>query len=387
MASEPGPYDRLAEAAAQVAAARAADKDAFMYAGVAGVVVFFWLSGSEYLGEAWAVPAVVVAFAVVYRVAKVVLYRNRGLGRLPLFGSLLPSSVPLSDGPADSSGPEGTAGTLLAPEEPPSAYVPRLAFTRTPPDAAIILAKHVAVDTLRAGRANTPSDDLPLGVLLVTSDGLAFLPEARDHLENLIGDVPAGLVGKLAGQLLPPVERLQAMKDVLELYDSPPPLSEWILVALKQKHAFVIGWGDLVGVHASPASLVLTRRNDAEETSFKLLTDGSQLVTGLMQCRIAADLQETVLEFVLRPRFQELLPQVEAELAASAPGKDAAELKAQAQEVAGEQTMRWFSETTPALEDLVREKMQPALAGYAQLPGVVAHQPWLFAAGRTAGTQ
>lgn len=377
MASEPDPYDRLAEAAARVATARASDKDALWIAGLAGGGAFLWLSTIEKLEEAWALLVIVGAFGLAYRIAKIVLYRMRGLGQLSLFGNLLPSSVPLTDAPGAATGSDDASAIPLAPEVR-SATVARLPFTRTPPDVAVVLSELLAVETLRAGRVGTANDDLPLGVLMVTSAGLAFMPEARGKLEDMFGDIPGALVGDFAGKLLPPLEQLQGIKDAMEIVETPPKLSEWMDTALAQKHAFVIAWGDLVGVVASPVSVLLERRSDAGEAAFRMLIDGSQLVTALMQRRIGTELREAVTEFVLRPKFDELLPQVQAELANAPPSETGEDSETRARNIAAERTMLWFAEAPP-VEPLLREKMQPALEGYASVPGVVAQQPWLFA--------
>lgn len=378
MTNEPDPYDRLLEAANRVAAARASDKDALWIAGLAGGGVFLWLSDAEKLEEPWTLLAIVTAFGVVYRIAKVILYRQRGLGWLPLFGSLLPSSVPLTSEPAREGESATVATASPAHVEPRSASVPRLPSTRTPPDAAVVGADLLAVETLRAGRSDTKDEDLPLGVLMVTSAGIAFLPEARDQLESMFGDIPGALLGELAGELLPPVQHLKSLQDFHEAFDPPPPLAEWMQRSLRQKHAFVIAWGDLVGAMASPVATLLERRTDEGDSSFRLLTDESGLVTALMQRRLVTEMREIVLEHIIRPKARELLPAVEKEMADEG---DAADRQTRARTEAAVRAGQWYLETSPPVEALLKAKLQPALEGYAQLPGLVEAEPGLFADG------
>ena len=356
----------LRDAAERVATARASDKYALWIAGVAAALSMLVMG--EALGSPWAIIVIATVFGGAYRVAKIALYRARGLGSLPLFGDLLPATVS-----ARSSSAPAASGASNVPQ-PRSALVPRLSFSRTWPAAWIVTAKIAGVETLRGGRLDTATQDLPLGVLLVTARGLAFLPEARGPLEALIGDIPAGVVTQLAGAVFKPIEHLNRWQDVLEATREPPTLVEWMDTALAQKHAFAISWGDLTGVLVGATHTVLTRETADGTREDVIIMDASPEWPGvLMQQRIVADLEGAVLAKVLQPKYDELLPEVRAARATTS--------ETDVGDETWRRTIAWFSTTKPPLETAVREAMAGALDGYAMLPNVVANQPWLFPSG------
>lgn len=354
-------FNPLLDAAERVAAARRSDKDALWIAGAAAG--FTVLSLGEALGSAWAVMVIAAAFGLGYRIGKIVLYRVRGLGWLPLFGDLLPQTV----SPGSRSAPAAPAAMQVR-----SALVPRLAFAQTWPAAWIVVSEMAGATTLRGGRADTEPQNMPLGVLLLTERGLAFLPEARGKLEELIGDVPAGVVTEVAGTLFEPIEFVESWKDRMEAMEAPRTLADWMAKALAQKNAFGISWGDLTGVMVGVSHTVLTRQTaDGAQEDF-LILDNSAWPGVLMQKRIVADLKDAMRTKVLQPKIDELLPTVRTQLA----GRSEDEIG----EEALRRAMAWLKETPAAQkEQAVRDAMTPALEGYSFLPNVVANQPWLFA--------
>jgi hypothetical protein len=352
----------LKNAAERVAAARASDKDALWIAGAAAGIALLLLD--ENLGEPWAIIVLAAAFGGAYRIAKIALYRMRGLGWLPLFGDLLPHTV----SPVTDAAPAPLASVV---QQPRSALVPRLPFSVTWHAAWIATAKIVGVTTLRGGRTGTNYQDLPLGVFLLTERGLAFLPEARGKLEELVGEIPAAVITQIGSTLFEPVEFVERWNNTLEAIEQAPTLAEWMQKALASKHAFAISWGDLTGVVVGATHTLLTRQTADGALDDFIILDASPSWPGvLMQKRIVADLKDVVFVKVLQPKSDELAPEVRRELATD----DAAEINAEA----SRRAMEWFSATKPPLEQLVLESMAPALEGYAMLPNVVTNQPWLF---------
>lgn len=357
--------DPLLDATARVSAARRSDKDALWIAGAAAGLTFLLLG--EAAAEGWAILVIVAAGGLAYRISKIVLYRVRGLGWLPLFGDLLPETVsPQQPQPANADAP----ATVSAPE-PRSALVPRLAFAQTWPASWIVVSETAGVTTLRGGRPDTDYRDLPLGVLLLTERGLAFLPEARGMLEERLGEIPAAVLTKVAGTLFEPIEFVESWKDRMEAMAPPPTLADWMAKALAQKHAFAISWGDLTGVMVGRTHTVLTRETaDGTREDFVIL-DASAWPGVLMQKRIVADLRDAMRVKVLKPKIDELLPTVRTQLAD------------RGEEEIGEEALRramvWLNETPPAQnEQTVKDAMAPVLEDYSIFPNIVANQPWLF---------
>lgn len=349
----------LKDAAERVVNARRSDKDALWAAGAAAGISIILLG--ENLGAPWAIIVIALAFGLAYRISKIILYRVRGLGWLPLFGNLLPHTVSASKA-AQPSAP--------GPVEPRSAQVARLSFSRTWPAAWIVTAPSAGVVTLRGGRGGK-HDDMPLGVFMFTERGLAFLPESRDKLEQLLGDIPAAIVTQVAGAVFEPIEKIEAWKDTFEMMEKPPTVAEWMEKALAQKQAFAISWGDLTSVMVGQTHTVLRRQTaDGAEEDFIILDASPGWPGVMMQRRIVADLKDVVFAKILRPKYDELLPAVRRELA----GKSEADVEA---ETSG-RAMAWFKETPPTMEKVVRDAMAEALEGYSWLPNVVAKQPWLF---------
>lgn len=351
--------DALRDAAERVAAARRSDKDALWIAGAAAGLTVIFLG--EALGSAWAVIVIALAFGLGYRIGKIALYRARGLGWLPLFGDLSPNTV------SPKSGAEAPAA-----EQVRSALVPRLAFAQTWPAAWIVVSEMHGATTMRGGRLDTDPRDLPLGVLLLTERGLAFLPEARGKLEELIGDIPAGVVTQVAGTLFEPIEVVESWKDRMEAMEQPRTLADWMAKALAQKHAFAISWGDLTGVTVGVSNTVLTRQTADGARGDFLILDNSAWPAVLMQKRIVADLRDAMRTKLVQPKIDELLPTVRTQLAGRGEGEIGQEALRRA--------MAWLEETPAAQkEQTVRDAMAPALEGYSFLPNVVANQPWVFA--------
>jgi hypothetical protein len=318
----------------------------------------------ENLGTPWAVIVIAAAFGGGYRISKIALYRARGLGWLPLFGNLLPSTV----SPSTGATPSQSASVV---QQPRSALVPRLPFSVTWHAAWIVTANIVGVTTLRGGHPGTNHQDLPLGVLLLTERGLAFLPEARGKLEELVGDIPAAVLTQIASSMFEPIEFVERWRNTLEVIEQAPTLAEWMEQALAQKHSFAISWGDLTGVMVGPSHTVLTRQTaDGAQDDFIILDASPSWPGVLMQRRIIADLKDVVFVKVLQPKYDELAPAVRRELATDS----AADINAET----SRRAMEWFTAAKPPLEELVLESMAPALEGYAMLPNVVANQPWLF---------
>lgn len=353
-------FNPLLDAAERVAAARRSDKDALWIAGAAAGLTVILLG--EALGSAWAIIVIAAAFGLGYRIGKIVLYRVRGLGWLPLFGDLLPQTV----SPGSSSAPAAPAAVQVR-----SALVPRLAFAQTWPASWIVVSEMHGATTLRGGRADTDAQNMPLGVLLLTERGLAFLPEARGKLEELIGDVPAGVVTQVAGTLFEPIEFVESWKDRMEAMAPPPTLADWMAKALAQKNAFAISWGDLTGVMVGRTHTVLTREtSDGTREDFVIL-DASAWPGVLMQKRIVADLKDAMRVKVLKPKIDELLPTVRTQLA----GRGEEEIG----EEALRRAMAWLNETPPAQnEQALKDAMAPVLEDYSIFPNIVANQPWLF---------
>lgn len=351
----------LLDAAERVAAARRSDKDALWFGGAAAGLTLVLLGAAA--AAAWAIIVIAAAFGLGYRISKIALYRARGLGWLPLFGDLLPQTVS-----AKSPAPAATAASSAP--QPRSALVPRLAFAQTWPAAWIVVSDMFGATTLRGGRPDTDARDLPLGVLLLTERGLAFLPEARSKLEELIGDVPAGVLTEVAGTLVEPIGYVGKWKDTMEAIAPPPTLADWMAKALAQRHAFAISWGDLTGVMVGGTYTVLTRNTaDGTREDF-LILDTSAWPGVLMQKRIVADLSDAMRTKVLLPKVEELLPTVRTQLA----GRGEDEIGQEALRRA----MAWLNETKPSTEQTVRDAMAPALEGYSFLPNIVTKQPWLF---------
>lgn len=356
--------DVLKDAAERVVTARFCDKTALWIAGGAAVLSVALLSD----GSPWALLAIVVSAVVVHRIAKIALYYTHGLGWLPLFGNLLPHTVSNTASPTKPASPSAAAATVV---EPRSALVPRLSFSQTWPAAWIVTANVTGAVTLRAGRADTKWDDMPLGVFMFTERGLAFLPESRDKLEQLIGEIPAAVVTQVASNLFEPVEYLERWQNTLEAIRPDPTLAEWMEKGLAQENAFAISWGDLTGVMVGRTHTVLTRRTvDGAQDDFIIL-DASPSWPGLMmQKRIVADLKDVVFVKLLQPKYDELLPTVRRELATKSEADIGAETSRRA--------MAWFKATVATTERFVRDAMGETLEGYSWLPNVVANQPWLF---------
>jgi hypothetical protein len=187
----------------------------------------------------------------------------------------------------------------------------------------VLLAKTIGVETLRGGRSGVEFRDLPLGVFLLTQRGLAFLPAARGKLDELIGEIPAATVTQVASQLFEPVEFAERIREVEEVTKEPPTLARWMDTALKQKHHFVIAWGDLTGVMLGREHMVLTRDSGTGEREDFIVLDASpSWPEGLMQQRIVTDLKEAVHAKILHPKYAELLLAVRAELKPGTPEKE-----------------------------------------------------------------
>lgn len=352
--------DALKDAAERVALARASDKDALWIAGLAALLAVALLDDD--LGSPWAIIVIAVAFAAAYRIAKIALYRARGLGWLPIFGNLLPHTVSPTV-PAASAAP--------AAPQPRSALVRRFSLAKTWPAESIVTAKTVGVVTVRAGRPGPHADEFPLGVFLLTEYGLAFLPESRGKLEELIGDIPAGVVTQVAGQIFEPLEYVERWHNTLEFLQEPPTLGEWVTRALEQKHAFAISWGDLTGVMVGQTHAVLSRRTaDGAEDDFVILDASPSWPGVLMEHRVFADMKDAVYATVLQPKYDELLPTVRKEFTT----QSEVDIKAET----WRRTIEWFTTTNPPVENQVRDAMAGILEDYESLPNVVANQPWLF---------
>lgn len=365
MDTDPG-TNALKDAAERVARARVCDRDA-VFIGISAGALAFPLVG-DYVHEGLSLLVMLVVGLIAHRLSKSVLYRVRGLGWLPLFGNALPDTVsPSMPTPQTTPASSETAATV---PEPRSALVPRLAFATTWPATWIVCGKVSGVVTLRGGLPGK-HDDMPLGVLLFTERGLAFLPESRDWLEEKLGELPAALATHVAGELFKPVQVAEAWKDRNEVMDQPKTLGEWVERALAQKNAFAISWGDLTSVMVGQTHTVLTRRTaDGAEEDFIIL-DASPSWPGLMmQKRIVADLMDVVFMKILQPKCDELLPAVRRELG----NKSEVDVRAEAMRRATD----WYKQAAPSMEKFVRDAMGETLEGYAWLPNVVANQPWLF---------
>lgn len=357
----------LAQIASRVAAAKRSDKDALWVGFGAGGLAFLLLG--PLAAAWWAIIAIAAAFALAYRIAKVVLYRVRGLARLSLFGDLQAKTVSPQ---ANEARAAPSAPAAQAPPEPRSALVPRLSFAPDVHPHEVLAAERGRAVTLCGGLPGTEFRDLPLGMFLFTQGGLAFLPEARGKLEELIGEIPAALAKEVAGELFETVKTVQNFHTAAELSKEPAPVAEWMATALRQKHHFVIAWGDLTGVMVGATHTVLSRETaEGAREDFIILDASRSWPSVLMQQRIMADLNEAVREFVLRPKYRALLPQVRAEMNAETPE---AEIHGEAERRA----RAWFSSTKPAIGPTVKEAMAPALEGYSFIPKVVENQPWLF---------
>ncbi len=357
------------EAAERVEAAKAADKDA-LWIGSSGAGLAVIVLVSAALASAWwAVIVIAIAFALPYRIAKIALYRWRGLGALSLSGDLQSHTVSPPP-PAPEKAPEQKLPA--AAPRPRSALVPRLDFAPHMYPHEVLLAKTVGVETLRGGQPGVDFHDLPLGVFLLTQKGLAFLPAARGRLEELIGEIPAAALSQVAGELFEPLDFVERLRGVAEITKEPPTVAQWMATALKQKHHFVIAWGDLTGVMLGREHMVLTRDTGSGESEDFIILDASpSWPQSLMQHRIVTDLKEAVHAKILHPKYAEFQPVVRGEMDPGTP-------ETGINDEAARRTMAWFSNTNPGIEAAVKQAMAPALEDYAILPAVVENQPWLF---------
>lgn len=368
-APEPEARDPLLEAASRVFAARQADKFAVWLALAAAGVGLVVLMQRGWQDEWWALGALGIGAALVWRVGRVVIYRVHGLGSLPLFGGDIHAKTLTPAPPSDRPLPSWVETA------PRSASVPRLAFQPEVAAHAVVTANVVNTATLRGGLPDVDHDDLPMGVFLVTERGLAFLPGDQGRLEGIIGDLPAGMVMEVAGMAFTPIDvfnRLQTIDD----FERRPTLGEWLREALGHRHAFVIPWGNLTGVLAGGDTMVLTRETADGTRSDHVVLDGSRIwPTFLMQQRIVSDLKEATFARLIRPKIDALLPEVFAERQAGGQPTDDDSVRLEAVSRA----LAWFTEELPPeTGPVVRDALAPALEGYAILPKIVENQPWLF---------
>lgn len=369
--SGPESSDPLLQAAARVFSAREADKFAVWLAvGAAGIGLFFILAGG-WESEWWVFGALVVGAALIWRIARVVIYRAVGLGHLPLFGGDIQART-LTPPPASDQPLPAWIETA-----PRSAAVARLPFRPEVAAEEVVAADVVNVETLRGGLPEIRLQDLPMGVFLVTGKGVAFLPGDQGRLEGIMGDLPAGMVTAAAGMVFSPIDIYNHLQTISDS-DKRPTLGEWVTESLMHRHAFVIPWGDLTHVLVGTETMVLTRETADGTRSDHVVLDGSRVwPTFLMQHRIVSDLKEAVFQRQIEPKFQELLPVVVAEHGAK--GEDVTIGDPALRIEAEKRALDWFRNQEDAgREAELKQALAPALSGYALLPKVVENQPWLF---------
>lgn len=367
--------EKLAAAAKFTAAVKRADRLALYGAIAAGLLMAYFVYG--YLGSvyAWvweyAFPMLTFVFGaslIAKHVVTVIMYRVDEIGDLPLFG------IWGQNRPA-------AAGVVEAPSDwPLEVAAPRLDASR-PALGILVLTSALrdgpSIFVSPGGRATTPADRLPLGVVAMTDLGFVFYPDADAQSVQALTELK-GVAWELAKDSFKVLSVLGAF-GVGEPAPGQPSLPEWVERSRAHPEFFSFAWTELVEVGRHGQGVVKMCHEAADQTRAEhaFVSDEPRWPVLLMKFRLERDLADTLTKAVMGPKADELAPALIEQfrgIYGDRVGEHASEMQAELQRRVNEA----LKDTKVPLDDIARKGLASVLPHFAKHPKIVESYSILF---------
>ena len=364
--------DKLVGAARRAAALRRADRVALYAAIAASGFVAFYIFGYlrrryDWIGE-YAVPMLTFVFGaalVARHVAKVIMYRVDRLGDISLWPW--------------GGGASAAAPAVSEEQWPRSLVIPRLDPT-APANAQRVLTAPLkegpSAFVSTGGRASTPPDRLPVGVVAMTDAGFAFFPDAEPQAVQAFAEMKA-VAWESAKDAFKPLGVLAALgMGEREPYE--PTLPQWTVKSVAHDDFFAFGWSELVEVrYANGVVTMIHEAADRPRTAHVFAPNDPRWPVLLMKQRLQYEMTEAIRQNVMRPKADQLAPALLEQFR----GIYGDRIEEHSQELYAELERRvgeWMKQSKPALDRPAKEALAPVLPYYAKYPRIVESYPLLF---------